>query len=1050
MSRFPFQQSYLTRGSNMKSFLRSRRGFSLVEITVTLLIFATVIGVIYRLLISSTKSVSRGKMAATAEQNLRVGMDEMLKDVRQAGYGIGSLPAFTKAGRNRIAFWADIDNDQPTNLIAYFVGDSTELANTPNPSDAYLYRRDMSNMTEEPIPIAKGVRRLRFQYYDADGTALLNGSGDDAVVESDTTVADMNSNGQPDINDIRTVEISLVFENGTADPRINYNNGYLQYELNTKVYPINLDLLARQAVTDNLLEVVITPDPASGILITDEIQFFATARFEKAGTMDVTTLSFWNSSDTSVATIGTFIPGSGTENNEGLALGVGPGFTRISCIYRGMPSTNSVILKVGGPESRFVKINGSPTYAMIEGSAGTVLLTAEINDIGFGSANIVGAGYEVPSIGLSGGMLASDGMFDSPVENVNAIVDVSSWTAAGSPYTFDVRGRDADNPLSWGPPESATLVIMSSDNLGPVVTNMNAVPGLTIPEGTTAITISADVDDNSTGGSNISYAEAFINSMGAGGSGDPLSPADGMLDSPLENMTLTIDTSAWLAMSSPYRVFVIGKDASGNWGSENFMDIIVTAGDTDGPLVTTLNGPGDINAGQPFVTLTGMASDATTGGGNVTAVEAFADSDPGAGSATPMSPSDGVFDSPDEGFSGDISSFPWPIGSTHQLYARAKDDAGNWGPENMATVNVKSSMNGRDAVVALSNGDFEIWHGDGVGGFKGKDTYSSGVPINDIILADMDMDGNIDVILSSSSGVMQVWHNDGLGSLGIAPSQTISAGSPLSSLVAHDFNGDKMVDVVCTTLDGNVFFYQNDGTGILNTSSYLTYSGSHLNFMYKAATADINSDGLPDLIVAGSTSDMSVHEFQPLLHPGSGGGNWKIQKHHHYAGNIKELSISDFSANGSADVLLALNDVTSGIQLWTGNGSGEFASSPLQVWTDEILSMSTHYYNNDNALDVILGTSGINAQEIDVILNNGTGSFDTVNPYVADISVPASAVAFAFLDQDADIDVVTAGISAGSLYSFLHMPTDELTKSLNSPFLSADTAIVIRIGELGN
>jgi prepilin-type N-terminal cleavage/methylation domain-containing protein len=1034
----------------MKATSHGHKGFSLVELVVTILVFGMVIGVIYRLLISSTKSVGRGKMAANIEQNLRVGMDEMLKDIRQAGYGIATLPAFTKAGRTKVAFWADIDNDKPTDLVVYYVGDSTELSDTPNPHDAYLYRRDLTDLAQGSIPIARGVRKLEFQYYDANGVPLLNGSGDDAVVESDTTVADLNGNGVPDINDIRSVEITLTFESETPDPRINYNNGYLQYVLNTRVYPINLELLAKQASSDNLLDLTITPDPAQGILIGDDLQFYATATYEKAGAVDVTTYCFWNSSDTSVAKIGTFIPGSGMENNEGLATGVGPGITRISCMYKGMPSSNSVLLKVGGPETRFVKINGSNTFAMIEGSTNNVLLTAEVNDIGFGSANIVGARYDVPSLSVGNSMAPNDGAFDSPVENVYAVVDITGWTAAGSPYTFYVKGRDADNPFSWGPPETATLVIMASDNLGPVVTNMSASPSLTIPEGTASITITADIDDTPTGGSNIAYAEAFVNTMGPGGSGAPLTPVDGVLDSPLETMTLTLNTSTWMSIDSPYKVYLIGKDVVGNWGDENFIEITVTAADGDGPIVTALTGPGSINAGQAYVTVTGTASDATTGGSNIAAVEGFADSDPGAGNATPMTPTDGAYDSPDEGFTGDISSFPWPVGSNHVIYVRAKDDAGNWGPINSVNVDVKSTVNGKDVVIALANGDFEVWHGDGVGGFKGKDTYNTGVTINDLKLTDIDADGNTDVVVGSSDGMIQVWHNDGFGSLGITPAQELAVGSPVASVVAGDFNVDGSTDIACTTLDGNVLFYANDGTGTLINSNYLTYPGTHLRYMYMSGISDFNGDGFPDLAIAGTTTDMSVHEFQPLLHPGAGGGQWNVQKHNHYTGELAGMAIADFDMDGINDVLLALNDAVTGVQLWSGDGTGKFTQGGLQVWTDEILSISSYDYNKDGVLDVVLGTSGTSAQEIDVILNNGSGIFDTVNPFSADITVPASAISFAFLDQDADIDVVSAGNTAGSLFSFVQLPTNELNQTVNSPFLSGGTAVLLRVGEIGN
>ena len=82
--------------------------------------------------------------------------------------------------------------------------------------------------------------------------------------------------------------------------------------------------------------------------------------------------------------------------------------------------------------------------------------------------------------------------------------------------------------------------------------------------------------------------------------------------------------------------------------------------------------------------------------------------------------------------------------------------------------------------------------------------------------------------------------------------------------------------------------------------------------------------------------------------------------------------------------------------------------------------------------------------------NNGTGFFDTFQPYKAAIGVPATAVAFGILDQDNAPDVATAGLSSGTLYTFTQQPSHKLLQTVNSPFLSSAPAILMRIGEIGN
>ncbi|MFQ5512009.1 MAG: FG-GAP-like repeat-containing protein [Candidatus Krumholzibacteriia bacterium] len=1030
----------------MKDSTSKRSGFTLVEMLVTIAIFGVIIGAIYQLLISSTDTVSRGKIAANVQQNVRVGMDEMLKDIRQTGYGISTPPAFSVAGDTEIRFWADIDNQAPTDLLRYFMGPAAELADTRNPNDAFLYRQDLAS-GGGPIPIAQGVTQLQFQYYDADGVALLNG----AAVASDVGVADLNGNGEPDIEDIRSVEVTLIFESERPDPKVSFNNGYLQYSLSTKVFPVNLDLIAMQGEPDSLIGMVILPDPAPTILVGDDFQFTAIGTFANAGTRDLTALCTWISSDTSVASVGSFIGGI-AYNDEGLATAKAGGNTTISCSYKGFPSSNSVLLKVGGPETLLVKINGSPFFAMLAGSATSVTLTAQVTDIPYAGSNIIAAAWDIPIVGMSGPMAAVDGAFDSPIENVVAVIDITGFSVAGSPYVFNVRGRSADNPLSWGARDNAILAVLPGDNLGPVVTGLTAAPAATIPEGTPVVTISGDLDDNPRGGSNILEGEYFVGVLGSPGFGAAVTASDGLFNSPLEAFNFDLDTSTWLKVASPYRVFVIGRDDVGNWGNADFIDIIVTPTDTDPPLVTALTGPGSISTGTTLVPLDGTASDATTGGSNIVAVEAFADVDPGTGAGTPMSPTDGAFDSPDETFSGSVNSFSWAAGSNHVVYARAQDADGNWGPTRTINVSVTSTVNGKDAVIALSTGDFEVWRGDGVGGFSGKDTYSTLLNISDMFLVDVNLDTRTDVIVGSREGDIQVWLNDGFGGLGVMPAQTITVPEVVGGVVSGDFNGDTAPDLVVATQGvGLVLYYQNDGAGNLLTSNYLTYEDTHLDTIEMAAAADFNNDSFLDVLIAGKRTSSSVQEFQPLLHPGAAGGDWNTQSHRHYDMDLAGVGVADYNMDGICDVVVAVNDATSnGLQVWAADGTGSFSLQPIQLWNDLILSFHTMDYDRDGDWDVLLGTQGASGQEIYVSPNNGSGLFDTVSPVQVAVGLPMTAVSFGFFDTDADPDVVSAGSASGSLYTFLQQPTNDLLQSVNSPFLSGASAVLVRVGEIGN
>ena len=112
----------------------------------------------------------------------------------------------------------------------------------------------------------------------------------------------------------------------------------------------------------------------------------------------------------------------------------------------------------------------------------------------------------------------------------------------------------------------------SADDLGPVTSNVVADPNPT--NGAAFVTLTADVSDATTGNSTIVAAEYFVDTIGADGSGTPMSASDGAFDSATEEVTASIDISGWAV--GQYTLYVHGKDAAGNWGATESVVLDVT------------------------------------------------------------------------------------------------------------------------------------------------------------------------------------------------------------------------------------------------------------------------------------------------------------------------------------------------------------------------------------------------------------------------------------------------------------------------------------------
>jgi hypothetical protein len=249
-----------------------------------------------------------------------------------------------------------------------------------------------------------------------------------------------------------------------------------------------------------------------------------------------------------------------------------------------------------------------------------VALTAIIDDSTTGGSNIDAAQYN-----LAGGgwlpMSPQDGAFDGPVETAAILFDAP---ASSGHYSLCVRGTDALTNTG-----ADSCITLSVDDQGPISSAVAVAPEK-VTSGET-VTITATVDDSSTGGSNIQSAEFNLD----GGGWSAMNAQDGTYDSPTEPVTA--------AFSSPITngnvdVCVRGTDSAGNTGSHSCTTLTV---DNQGPITSTLAAaPNPVTPGAQ-VTLTAIVDDSSTGDSDILSAQYRIDNQ----SWVAMEAQDGTFDS---------------------------------------------------------------------------------------------------------------------------------------------------------------------------------------------------------------------------------------------------------------------------------------------------------------------------------------------------------------------------------------------------------------------
>jgi FG-GAP-like repeat/FG-GAP repeat len=243
-------------------------------------------------------------------------------------------------------------------------------------------------------------------------------------------------------------------------------------------------------------------------------------------------------------------------------------------------------------------------------------------------------------------------------------------------------------------------------------------------------------------------------------------------------------------------------------------------------------------------------------------------------------------------------------------------------PSSVTTADVNGD--GKPDLIVANIGDggegsVSVLLNDGSGGFSAATNYAAGLPSLSVTTADVNGDGKPDIIVANQgSNDVSVLLNDSSGGFG-APTFYAAGEDPLSITTA-DVNGDGRPDIIVANQNGDVSVLLNNGSGGYGAPAFYATGTVPLS----VTTADVNEDGKPDIIVTNGTG-VSV-----LLNNGSGGfgapTSYSAQTSY-LPGEPIWLTTADVNGDGIPDIITA--NQSDSVSVLLGNGHGGFgAPSP--------------------------------------------------------------------------------------------------------------------------
>ena len=248
------------------------------------------------------------------------------------------------------------------------------------------------------------------------------------------------------------------------------------------------------------------------------------------------------------------------------------------------------------------------------------------------------------------------------------------------------------------------------------------------------------------------------------------------------------------------------------------------------------------------------------------------------------------------------------------------------------------------------------------------------------------------------------------------------------SAIAADLNGDGLPDLVVS------------GPRVHLAESPSGYAAAQdLGGAYLGHVVALDLDGDGDLDLAGTASPDPASPFV-IVHLNDGSGSFPASSTFLLPGIGEALVAADLNGDGLPDLACTLPDSDEVAVLLGSSGGGFLAASTYAAGTDpEHLVRGD--LDGDGLDDLVVTTAG---GEVAVLLNTGGGTFPTRVPY--SVGPDLRGVEAADLDDDGDLDLVVA--SYGSMDLFVLENAGDGSFPLLHPMGLAARPLNVAVGDL--
>jgi hypothetical protein len=328
------------------------------------------------------------------------------------------------------------------------------------------------------------------------------------------------------------------------------------------------------------------------------------------------------------------------------------------------------------------------------------------------------------------------------------------------------------------------------------------------------------------------------------------------------------------------------------------------------------------------------------------------------------------------------------------------------------------NADGRPDIVIANGGNFqtvEILLNQGAGEFAKLPPLSIGEQVQGLALARFDAGPTLDLAVvtqrpefspGNSSNQLHVLRGDGTGAFTVA--QVVDLHAPPTELLAGDFNGDGDVDgrdlVIGYNVTGEVQLFINTGTEFEARTPVKVGE-----FFNRGVVGDFDGDGITDIAAV-------VWDGQAVIKVLRGATDGVLTESQVITpldnGQAQRLAVSDVNSNGLPDLLVTVvNGDMRNLVFYPGTEEGNFGAEQLLIdgFSGDVFMVDL---NQDGLPDLLSGST--------IRLAEAGGGFGPPRTYYLPVGAFATSVIVADMDGDSRPDMVAADTLGNAVNILLH------------------------------